>query len=928
MAVAKRTTTEIPTASQSDGQEGPVGSAVRSVSERCAIGAIRVLSLFLLWISPWYYGGATWSFQYLLFYPACVLAVALGIFSVVSRANRPGSGLPPVPAWILLFLGVFAQIQSVRTWDIDSQTARNLPSVQMQRMALGIVSDATEKCDLDSIGSEHRKLALSVEPLSTQGASSSLFLCGLLIWGASVVWGHRKAYPSLLLGLVLLGILVGGFGVVGAFFRSKPNLLGLFYGSSFSVFVSKNSAGAFLNITLAAALGLAVWKGEKIYSAVDRQLRSRDTRQWPSNAKFQYCLKTAFEKLDPSAVLSVLSVLLLAFCVAISLCRGAFISAIVALMVSVAVAWPGRRRSALLLGCFVAMVTAVVAMASLQLDQTSLNRIESIENFDVELEKQTGRLYIWGVASRAAMHYGWLGSGLGTFHVAALPFQVPSSEGWYYHAESLVAETVVTLGFLGSLAALVALLVSVRCLLGIYHTQRFREYLPLEVAGVFFLASQALHACIDFAWILPGVYVPSALFLGAILGGFSESQRAYRRIENIEVRQPSRSALNRNALLGIGFAALSLLFLLSNQRAVSVLAFAERMEKELRFEGAPRTAQGDALDYRPLVERWVDSSAEAYSSDPSERVSQSSTLLRLLANSIVYDTRVDQWEKRPANAPSDLAWSQTSPVVMRLALESASEPQRAASDRASVIESIGGSMTLDRLSRANYWYTRGQLLSPLDWRLSWGRLSTALECTPEQLKPLVPVFAATSSHAPSNLTSCSLLLHSVLSEQERLDLWQRAVRADRKESIPIARVMTGMYLDGQIPIETFPEDPQVLRKLYNEVFTQTSYPATHELLADRLVEASSKVPWTGLRKSTWMADIARETGRSDLEIENLTIILGLDRSNVPLLKRLVKLLIEAGQKDKARSTLRQLIRAAPSDPAIDSFNQQLAGMEP
>jgi hypothetical protein len=173
-----------------------------------------------------------------------------------------------------------------------------------------------------------------------------------------------------------------------------------------------------------------------------------------------------------------------------------------------------------------------------------------------------------------------------------------------------------------------------------------------------------------------------------------------------------------------------------------------------------------------------------------------------------------------------------------------------------------------------------------------------------------------------------LLLHSVLSEQERLDLWQRAVRADRKESIPIARVMTGMYLDGQIPIETFPEDPQVLRKLYNEVFTQKSYPETHELLADRLVEASSKVSWTGLRKSTWMADIARETGRSDLEIENLTIILGLDRSNVPLLKRLVTLLIEAGQKDKARSTLRQLIRAAPSDPAIDSFNQQLAGMEP
>jgi hypothetical protein len=705
-------------------------------------------------------------------------------------------------------------------------------------------------------------------------------------------------------------------------------LLGLSYGSSFSVFVSKNSAGAFLNITLAAALGLAVWRGEKIFSAVDRQLRSRDTRQWPWNAKFQYCLKIAFEKLDPSAVLSVLSVLLLAFCVAISLCRGAFLSAIVALLVSVAVAWPGKRHSAFLLGCFVAMVTAVVAMASLQLDQTSLSRIESIENLDVQLEKQTGRLYIWGVASRAAMHYGWLGSGLGTFHVAALPFQVPSSEGWYYHAESLVAETVVTLGFLGSFAALAALVVSVRCLLGIYHSKRFREYLPLQIAGLFFLSSQALHACIDFAWILPGVYVPSALFLGAILGGFGESQRAYRRIENIKEQESSRWALNLNRLLGIGFAALCLLFLLGNQRSVSVLAFAERMEKELRVEGAPGSPKGDALSSRPRVERWVDSCTGAYSQNTSDTVSQSSTLLRLLASSIVYDTRVERWEKRPLVAPSDVAWNQTSPVVMRLALESASESQRAASDRASVLESIGGSLTLDRLSRANYWYTRGQLLSPLDWRMSWGRLSTAMQCTPEQLKPLVPLLAATSSHAPSNLTSCSLLLHSVLNEQERLDLWTRAVRADRKESIPIAKIMTEMYPDGQIPIATFPEDPQVLRKLYNEVFTQKAYPATHELLADRLVQASAKVPWTGLRKSSWMADIARETGRTDLEIENLTIILGLDRNNVPLLKRLVTLLIETGQKEKARSTLRQLMRTSPSDPAIDSFNQLLAGMEP
>jgi hypothetical protein len=77
-----------------------------------------------------------------------------------------------------------------------------------------------------------------------------------------------------------------------------------------------------------------------------------------------------------------------------------------------------------------------------------------------------------------------------------------------------------------------------------------------------------------------------------------------------------------------------------------------------------------------------------------------------------------------------------------------------------------------------------------------------------------------------------------------------------------------------------------------------------------------------------MADIARETGSIDLEIQNLTIILGLDRSNVPHLKRIISLLIESKQKDKAQGFLRQLLRASPSDPSIETLNQQIDGIVP
>lgn len=885
--------------------------------------AVGWLLVLLLWISPWYYAGATWSFQYLLFFAGVLLAILLALSVIASDSDRRVLSSPPGLAWILLSLGIFAQIQSIRAWDVSSENSTVFPSIAIQRWAIGEQGNSSEACgrieDEPALG----KLALSVEPLTTQGASSSLFLCALMVWGASTVWGHRKAYPQFFILVTVLGLLIGAYGLLGVFNRSKPNLLGLSYGSSFSVFVSKNSAGAFLNIALAAAIGLVVWCGEKIYSSVARQMSTRDMRQWNWKAKFQYGLKTTFEKIEPTVVASSLAALFLAFCVAISLCRGAFISALVAVFACVAIGWPGRKRQAILVASFLSMVVAVIAMASLQLDQTTLSRIESIESFDLELENQSGRLYIWQVAARAAQQYGLLGSGLGTFHVASLPFQSPSSRGWYYHAESLVAEIFVTMGYLGLVAALVGLILTIFLLLKIYHSKRFRDYLPLQVAGAFFLASQTLHACIDFAWILPGVYVPSSLFLGALQGGQIHSGRAYRRIHNLSDPTTSSKRQWLMRILSIAFAGLCGTLLWLNQRSVSVLALSEKAEKQLAIDGSPSLQSDSSTTKIPLVERWVHMCAKAYSSDQIDAIYQSPTMLRLLANGIVQDTRVKLWEKRPAGASSELAWNQTSPVVVRLAVQQASQ-----TERPNVIESLGGELTMIRFQKANYWFQRGQLLSPLDWRFVWGRISTAIECPAEDLKALIPVLATTSAHRPANLTSASLIFSDSLSDQEKLDLWKTAIRANRAEAVPIAEIIAKTYRDDQVPIEVFPSEPQVLRKIYNQIFTSQNFPNTHKQLGEKLIASSSKLPWPGLRKANWMADIARETGSIDLEIQNLTIILGLDRSNVPHLKRIISLLIESKQKDKAQGFLRQLLRASPSDPSIETINQQIDGIEP
>ncbi|MEY2612487.1 MAG: hypothetical protein RL069_1299 [Planctomycetota bacterium] len=899
---------------------------------------IRFWTLALLLISPWMYAGANWSFQWILFWFAVPYALLLG-WRVIganvtgarceSGARGESASYQKIPgvAWGFLALGCFAQVQAYRWWGAEIAAPWPLQSIAMQQWALG--------GDLlgDLVGS---KLAMSVEPMTTVGASSSLFLCAMLVWGSAVVWGHRKLYPSILLAITLLGVLVGAYGVIGAFNRQSVNALGLRYGTSFSVFVSRNSAGAFLNIALAASLGVSLHRFMKLWDLVLRERGQGKVDAWPLMAQWRYRLKNLIELLDYRTQLIWLSTLFLAFCVPLTLSRGAFLSGLAALFVTIATCWPGSgsggRRGAWSLAAFVTILIALLLMVILQVDQGAVQRIESLESIDISEDRQAGRLYIWGVSLQAALQYGLFGSGLGTFHVAALPFQNPSKPGWYYHAESMVAEILVTLGWFGALLVLVACVLAGVSVLRIYVGRGYREYLPLKVAGVYFLISQGLHACIDFAWILPGVYVPSCLMLGVISGGLWESHRAKQKLMGQGSELPVRSKL-LGVVAGVGFAFTCLMFLLVGQRTVGVLAVAEsldrKLDREFEFPGGEKKvadAQVEELGESgegvtgEVVERWMQGaiSSSPYGT-PVSMCFENSTMLRLLGQSIIADLRRELWERRPPAASSELAWNQTSPLVMRLALESA-----VGEDREQVLSAIGGKESLEAIRVANRWFREGRKASPLDWRLLWGRVSTGVEDPIERLEPFLGVLAKVSSHVPGNLTSASLLFHQVLDEARREELWRQTIRVEVRETLGVARVVSGLYPDDQVPLDVFPSNAIVLRKMFNEVFTEELFPQTHRRLGEKLMEASSQLPWTGTRKAVWMSEVARETGDRKIELENLELVLQLDRENVALLKRAVELLIDSGEMERAREYVKLLLRIAPKDPFTQRVMLQLA----
>ncbi|MFM8396250.1 MAG: hypothetical protein ACKOAH_00355, partial [Pirellula sp.] len=148
------------------------GGLVPSRNEDILTKSVRWVLVCILLVTPWLYGGVHWSFQYILFFSVSALAALLALACIAGKGNAFQQRHPPLVAWALLSLGLFAEIQSIRAWDLESPRPSIFPSLETQRWALGLnrSSESPVTCDLDGIEPQHRRLAMSVEPITTQGA--------------------------------------------------------------------------------------------------------------------------------------------------------------------------------------------------------------------------------------------------------------------------------------------------------------------------------------------------------------------------------------------------------------------------------------------------------------------------------------------------------------------------------------------------------------------------------------------------------------------------------------------------------------------------------------------------------------------------------------------------------------------------------------
>jgi hypothetical protein len=343
--------------------------------------------------------------------------------------------------------------------------------------------------------------------------------------------------------------------------------------------------------------------------------------------------------------------------------------------------------------------------------------------------------------------------------------------------------------------------------------------------------------------------------------------------------------------------------------ALRDLGIAYRIEKELQSDSREPLEKRMANRVEYVTRRLAELNGS---------LNATAGMARIVADSICHDVRYQQWMRRSPNTDALQAWNLTSPLFTRVAIDRLEE-----SERADAIQALGGQIAIDTYERASVWYMRGQAQSPLDWRLVLGRANTSFQCPPPDIASMTAVIQRTAAHLPQTLTSASILASASLDREELMKFWTIAIRTQPAAAVDVGKVMSTMYRDEEVPIDFFPKSAPVLRRLASEVFTAKDFPDTHRQLLELTVESSMDLRWPILKKSQWIADVAHEAGKMQMEIDYLRVCLQFQPNDAKLLERLSDRLILAGDALAARDAIRALEQAEPGNEAVQRAAQQL-----
>ncbi|HEX3655079.1 MAG TPA: O-antigen ligase family protein [Pirellulales bacterium] len=477
--------------------------------------------LVLLVVSPWAFGGVGAEFQTWCFVPIVFGLVCWGILLPLDRKSKQALPLALVPMLLGLGLGCLQLLpvdQPLRTF-LSPQATEWRETLAPAAQPPTELPPGSRAAPIATPGQSSRQ-PLSIDPAATRRQLALLAMAaGAFGLGARF---FRQRHPQLVLclavaingaGIALLGIvqrLSGNY----SYFDGSKKLSGMF-----GTYFNENNAAGYLTMCLACGVIVLCWLLARNQAPtgpvfVDGILpleppppASRWVQIWSQACSFVGSLRAS-----TLAMWLLLGWLLAG--VLCSLSRGAWLALAIAAPLAI---FAVRRRKGLAAAygsLAAAGIFSIGLIGWLGVSRVIERRGSTL--LDLSGLASDGRLGNWADSLRALGDFWLLGSGLGTYGYAYLPYQERYHNAWHLHAENQYLEALLDGGAVGLILLGCQITLVLLALRKIFSERADAAGVGLALGGMLLMLAASLHAVVDFGLYLPANF----LLMATICGGF------------------------------------------------------------------------------------------------------------------------------------------------------------------------------------------------------------------------------------------------------------------------------------------------------------------------------------------------------------------------------------------------------------------------
>lgn len=463
---------------------------------------------------PWLLGGTIPEARLVLLAGISLSTVCSTIGMIAGRNRTAG-----VPVGVVLLLGLVI-----------------IGTIQLLPIHLPLTS-AMEHATFPELRSQMADSASGAEfPGTAAPARTRLFvaqwlcLCLLLLNSFDTIRTPRRLYFCLSC-ITINGCALTVIALVQSF---RDN--GMVWGSQwvyqdflkpFGPIVNSNGAAGLLCVSMAAGIGLLLltWRGESGNQTEQRNVR-RSHRAVLS--EFRLSLQKTIAGLTPSGLLNAAAVSLIMAGIATTRSRAGILAALAGIAVAVLSGVFSRRWSMFIVSVVLLAFSTCGFLVLFELNDVVLSELSTLKD---PVSESTVRILHWSDSLQSVRDFPWLGSGLGAYRFATLPYLTQGMRVWFMNADNQFIEMMVESGITGFLCfAGSGLLIALTGLRLLARTEAgksssLRSMHALGLICCIIAVSQALSATFDFGTGLPATSAAIVLLWGTATAALQTSQK-------------------------------------------------------------------------------------------------------------------------------------------------------------------------------------------------------------------------------------------------------------------------------------------------------------------------------------------------------------------------------------------------------------------